>query len=334
MRHEKAVGLIRLARQMAGSAEGLSLNDMARIMRVSRRTADRLRVALAELFPQMEEITDGRSIRFRISGGLDGFLQTPTVDELAELHTAVTTLANRGSNVRADLLASLQDKVRAALRPSMRARMAPDLSALTFAEGHAFQAGPRPITDPILLETIRMALKAACTVRFFYANARGRIRTVTPWGLLYDSACYLVGPEMGKTEPALWRLDRMQAIEISDNHAHPAPECWNIEDFISQSFGVYHEPPRDIVLCFSSTSAPQAAHYIFHPTQTHEVLSDGSLVVRFQAGGLREIAYHLFTWGTAVQILSPAELRTELHELLRSAADHHERSPEMMSAFR
>lgn len=330
MRHEKAVGLVRLARQIAGSAEGLTLNDIAQVMGVNRRTADRLRAALAELFPQMEEIADGHSKRFRISGGLDGFLQAPTVDELAELQTAITTLDASGGGARADLLADLQDKIKAALRPSVRSRIAPDLNVLMLSEGHALQAGPRPMSDPTLLETIRMALKAACAVRFFYGPAVGRIRTVMPWGLLYGRAYYLVGPEEGKTEPAMWRLDRMQDAEIFAGYTDPAPEEWNMKDFISQSFGIYHEAPRDVVLRFAPEAAPEAAHYMFHPTQVHEALPDGGLLVRFRAGGMREMAYHLFTWGKMVQILAPTELRTELHELLHVALDHHGRAPESM----
>ncbi|MEH6664449.1 MAG: DNA-binding transcriptional regulator, partial [Brevundimonas sp.] len=43
MRHDKAAVVIDLARRMAGSAEGLTLDDMARDLDVGRRTAERLR---------------------------------------------------------------------------------------------------------------------------------------------------------------------------------------------------------------------------------------------------------------------------------------------------
>ena len=86
MRLEKATALLELARALAGSAEGLSLDEMATCARVDRRTAERMRDALRLLFPQLEELVDGRTKRFRIPGGLDGFAQAPTPDELAELH--------------------------------------------------------------------------------------------------------------------------------------------------------------------------------------------------------------------------------------------------------
>lgn len=46
---------------------------------------------------------------------------------------------------------------------------------------------------------------------------------------------------------------------------------------------------------------------------------DGSLTVRFRAGGLREICWHLFTWGDTVTIVAPAALR----EMLRVASQGH-----------
>ena len=42
---------------------------------------------------------------------------------------------------------------------------------------------------------------------------------------------------------------------------------------------------------------------------------DGSLVVRFRAGGLVEMANHLATWGDTVEVLSPPELRRKLAEI-------------------
>jgi predicted DNA-binding transcriptional regulator YafY len=44
------------------------------------------------------------------------------------------------------------------------------------------------------------------------------------------------------------------------------------------------------------------------------------LVVRFCSGGLREIAEHLFTWGGAVRIEAPDELRAVMRERLSAAS--------------
>ena len=46
MRHEKARALLGLARRLAASAEGLTLDEMAQACEVGRRTAERMRDAL------------------------------------------------------------------------------------------------------------------------------------------------------------------------------------------------------------------------------------------------------------------------------------------------
>ena len=58
MRHDKAATLLRLARALAGSAEGLTLDEMGRAAGTDRRTTERMRDALWELFPEMEALPD------------------------------------------------------------------------------------------------------------------------------------------------------------------------------------------------------------------------------------------------------------------------------------
>lgn len=272
MRHEKAAGLLALARALAASAEGLTLDEMSAHAGVDRRTAERMRDAVCVLFPQMEEVADGPRKRFRIPGGLDGFMQSPTADELAELRAAARGLEAVGGDARAALLRSLSCKVEAAVRAPVRRRIAPDLEALTLAEGHAMQAGPRPMADAALLVTLRDALKAGALLRFRYGDAAGdgRERAVSPWGLLYGRTYYLVGPEAGRPEPALWRLDRIAGARLDGPAPASPPPGWRLGDYAARSFGVFQERPRRVVLRFSPAAAADAKRFLFHPTQAFE----------------------------------------------------------------
>ena len=328
MRYGKFDDLLKLARKLAGSAEGMTLDDIAAEMGTTRRTAERMRAMLEQMFPQWRTISDGHRKRFHIPGGLDGFVQMPTVDELAELHTAVAVLKKRGDITRATLLATLYDKIHAALRPAARLRMAPDLDALVMTESQAMEAGLRPVDDPTILETFRAALKAGCAVTFLYKTGSNRIRQITPWGLLYGKGTYLVAPGEGKTKPALWRLDRMHDVKLSDGPTNPPPADWSMDAYAAQSFGIYQDTPRDVILRFAPEAAQDAEWSNFHPTQTFEKQPDGSLIVRYHAAGLWEQAFYLFRWGAAVEILAPEELRTELCTLLRTALKHHEHAPQ------
>jgi predicted DNA-binding transcriptional regulator YafY len=310
MRFEKLATLLQTARRLAGSSEGMTLDDIAREAGVDRRTAERMRDTLRDLFPTMEEFRDGRAKRFRIRGGLDGFLQAPTVDELAELEAGIRALEASGGEARASLLRSLGDKIHAALRAAVRQRIGPDLDALLSAEALILQAGPRPLADSETLALLREALKACRLCSFEYtgpATSPQRLRRVRPYGILFGKAYYLVGPEAGRTKPVLWRLDRMSKVELGYTTQGPPPS-FRLAEFAAGSFGAFQEDPAEIVLKFSLEAAADARRFLFHPSQTNEELGDGSLVVRFRSGGFLELVRHLFTWRDAVEILAPQRL--------------------------
>src|SRR6185369_14396086 len=157
MRHEKGARLLELARLLAGTAEGLTLDEMAERLGVGRRTAERMRDAVREVFPQLEEVDDPPSRRFRIPAGLDGLFQAPLAEELAALSAAAEMLAAAGAQARARALRSLEQKVLSATRAVARRRLAPDLEALLQAETIAVSAGPRPFEDEGVLSAVREA---------------------------------------------------------------------------------------------------------------------------------------------------------------------------------
>ena len=322
MRWQKPELLLDLARRLAGSGEGLTLDEMAREAGCGRRTVERMRDALRVMFPQMEELFDGRAKRFRIPGGLDGFLQMPAVDELAELDVAARHLAATGHCDRADLLRSLDRKIRSALKATGRLRIEPDLEALLAAEELAMQAGPRPMIERDVLAKVRAALKAGRSLKCRYGAATGRWRRIEPWGLLFGRQPYIVGPAAGMVEPVLWRLDRVRDLDLGDFMPAP-PAGFSLAGYAARSFGAYQEEQEDIALRFSAEAASDARRWLFHPSQTIEEGADGSLLIRFRAGGLRELVDHLFTWDDAVEILAPSRIKVMMIERLRQASARH-----------
>ena len=325
MRHDKARALLDLARQLAGSAEGLTLDEMATAAGVDRRTAERMRDRIADLFPQLEAVADPPTKRFRIPSGLDGFMQAPTADELAALGSATAELAAQGAGMRAAALRSLEAKTLAALRASARRRIAPDLEALLQAEAIAVQAGPRPFEDEAVLGAVREALKAGVALAFRYAggSAPGREREVTPYGLLFARANYLVAAE-GEGGPRNWRLDRIGDIRTLPRPAS-RPEGFSLQAYADRSFGIYQDDMEDVALRFAPSAADAARRWRFHVGQAVEDGPDGGVVVRFRASGMRELAWHLFTWGDALTVLAPDRLRTLLVEQLATALAAHRR---------
>ncbi|WAC60830.1 helix-turn-helix transcriptional regulator [Brevundimonas sp. SL130] len=320
MRHDKAAMVIDLARRLAASAEGLTLDEMARDMRVSRRTAERMRDAVFMLFPTVEEVSDPPSKRWRIRGGLSAFEQAPTSTEMLELSKAATALRAAGEPARAAALEGLERKLKAAMRSTTLNRMAPDLEALVRAETIAVQAGPRPSADEGLLTAIRGAVLAQQPLGFTYSRpgAEPRRRAVAPCGVMFGRANYLVAADRETGRIQTFRLDRMSSVAPQEGVAVP-PADFDLGVFASQSFGIYQDEIEEVVLRIAPEGAAEAKSWRWHPTQTFEDQADGGVIVRFRASGMRELAWHLFTWGEQAVILAPQRLKAVMAGELAAA---------------
>lgn len=320
MRHDKAALVLDLARRMAASAEGVTLGEIERDLDVGRRTAERLRDAVIGLFPQTEEVSDPPNKRWRIRGGLSAFEQAPTTAELIELAKAAQALRASGEPGRAAALEGLERKLKSAMRSTTLNRLAPDLEALVRAETIAVQAGPRPSADEAVLAEIRQAVLAGRPLGFIYSRpgAEARSRSVAPCGVMFGRANYLVAADRESGRIQTFRLDRMSAVRGEEGMASP-PVDFDLQAFASQSFGIYQDEIEDVVLRVSAEGADEARAWRWHPTQTVEDQPGGGVVVRFRASGMRELAWHLFTWGEQVQVVAPERLKTVMAEALDAA---------------
>lgn len=329
MRYEKAAALLQLACALAASAEGMTLDEMCAVTGEKRRTIERMRDALQMLFPQLEEILDGASKRFRIPGGLDGFIQCPTTEELLELGKVVDELRRKKAHLRTQLLDGLNKKIQAAVRQSQLRRIAPDLEALLHAELIAVQAGPRPVEDREVLRIVREAILETRLLRFKYLGGtkRGAVRQVVPYGIMFGRMNYLIAAEVGTTKPKHWKLNRIQEIEKLPQIGAP-PSDFHLVDFANASFGFFQGTQEDVVLYVRPHAVDEDFEsWRFHPNQIVERQPDGGAIVKFRATGMLELAWHLFTWGNKVEIIAPVSLRELMTTELRVALAQHEEPP-------
>ena len=144
----------------------------------------------------------------------------------------------------------------------------------------------------------------------------GRRREMAPCGLMFGRANYLVATEIGSDSPRTFRLDGIDQIEVLERPASP-PEGFDLAAFANRSFGVYQDEVQDVVLTIAPAKAHEARAWRFHPTQTIAENADGSVTVRFSASGMRELAWHLFTWQDKAEVVAPQALK----DMLRSELD-------------
>lgn len=325
MRYEKLEALLRVALDMRGRAEGISLEEIQQSYRVSRRTAERMRDATERVFPQMEQANPGEvPKRWRIRSGPIVNLAGISAEELSALTTAALLAKRDNAPDLSARLETLSAKLKFLIRPEAARRIGPDLEALTEAEGIALRPGPRLAIPNHLLEELRHAILACRKVRIHYrARGTGKLsrQLVCPYGFLYGNRHYLVAYSLGRgtSDYRLFSLANIEKLEVQESPFRRRKD-FSLQRFAERSFGVFQEDLLDVVWRFSAQAAPDARQFLFHPTQVFEDQSDGSLVVRFRAGGALEMCWHLFTWGDQVQIIEPKHLQAMLRQQLRDAA--------------
>lgn len=326
MRYAPAERLLRLARHLAGTRTGFTLDEMAAELEVGRRTAERLRDSLVAMFPQMDWWDDEERVRrWRLPGSaLVGVIEL-RAEAVAAIETAARECDARGEDNRAALLREASTTLRAVMRPDALRQAEPDIAALMEAEGIAMRPGPRPTIAAGVLSTLRHAILGMQLVVVRYANsdsAEPAARILCPYGLLYGGRGWLVAHVDELPEMRLWRLDRIASVDLLDR-GFSRLESFSLTAYAAQSFGVFQEKPIDVVLRFNPDAARDVAKWSFHKSQTIRKEPDGAIIVRFRAGGLQEMAWHLFTWGTAVTIIAPDSLRSHMSDMTTTISNHH-----------
>jgi predicted DNA-binding transcriptional regulator YafY len=328
MRFEKAEIIFRLAVDMQGTREGLALKDIENNFSVSRRTAERFRDSVERIFPQMEQVNPHEiPKRWRIPSGTLNNLIGFGAGELAELNNAIEILRRDNLIDQADKLAGLAGKLNAVITADQLGRIETDLEFLTQTEGLAMRPGPHPIIDPSILADLREAIISDRKVRLHYrSRSTGLLsrQIVCPYGFLYGSRHYLIGFSMNPQirDYRQYSLADIEKVDVTGWIFDRSTE-FSLEDYAAQSFGIYRDDdgPYEVEWHFHPDVRDDVHQFHFHPSQSLEDQPDGTVVVLFTADGLREMASHLFTWGSYVKVKKPKELKNYYRDMLEENRD-------------
>lgn len=307
--YNRAEDLLALAVRLQGTAAGLSISDIEEMFGVGRRTAERMRDAVARIFGGLDtRPSDDRRIRWALPANKLGLLSF-AAEELSQLHAAADLMRQSNRDAAADVLDSITDKLRAAIGARAMRRVETDLEALIEAEGLAMRPGPQLKVDGSMLAELRASILKCHKVRIRYrGRASGAVgwHKVCPYGFLYGNRPYLVAFSLNPTvlDYRTYRLSAILQIGETEEPFARDPD-FSLDAFARRSFGVFQEEPFDVVWRFKPDAAADAREWLFHPDQVTEDQPDGSLIVRFRAGGAPEMSWHLYTWGDAVEVLEP-----------------------------
>jgi proteasome accessory factor B len=144
---------------------------------------------------------------------------------------------------------------------------------------------------------------------------------VYPYGLIYHrGSLYLVGKSTEDGTIRHWKLDRMEAAEVT---AFPfnRPKGFDLQEHLRKSFGVFQ---GDGDVCVKVRFSPTVARYVqeskWHDSQILMPQKDGSVVAEFQLSNTEEIKRWIFSFGQHAIVLEPAALRAEVMEDMQAVA--------------
>lgn len=313
MSFQKAADLLRLAEMATSRYAGVSLTDIEATFGVDRRTAQRMTKALEETFPNCTTRADDDRRKFWKLNPQDARLmlaQGVRESELSALELSIRRAERDGASNDVKALATLRDRLLAAMPSSHARRVEADAEAMLEAYGFASRPGPKVRGAEDLLGMIAQALKGPHVLVIRYPGRDARERRLEPHGLLLGTRRYLVARTVGGDgRMQHFRLDRIAQARLEADSFQRDPG-FDLRAHTARAFGSYHDDREygEVVWRFTPDAAPVAREFTFHPKQVLTDDPDGGLTVRFTASGHLEMAWHLYQWGDRVAVLQPPEL--------------------------
>ena len=176
---------------------------------------------------------------------------------------------------------------------------------------------------PRCFDTVAQAtMKRQRLVIGYHTRSRGETsqRKVSPQQLLhYRENWYLLAWCHKAEGLRTFALDAMHAAQASVETAHEvASEV--LQDAVGKVFGIITGPGRQLAeLRFSAEVAPWVGKEIWHPEQLMHEEPGGGIRLKVPYSDSREILMEILRHGPDVEVIGPAELRSEARARLQRA---------------
>lgn len=305
----KTEQIIELAMMFQNSYCGLCIEHIQNKFECSRRSAERMKALLFDLFPdKIEEVnhSDDKKKYWRFVKGAMNALISFTADDFASLEYLKGLSNDENKQKELDELIA---KIKALTPQKNLRKLDTDVSAILESEGFAVRQYSRTKADLKVLEQLRSAMLSFKKICFDYPiNDKIKIITLNPYGLVIADKYYLVGFNNYVNALRQYKVDKIRNLNVLDEYFEK-DEKFSLTDYCNNSFGIYQEKPLNITLEFDKEVAEDVLNYYFHPTQKMKQLENGNIQVKFISGGTYAICQELFKWGCNVKIKKPVELK-------------------------
>ena len=316
-RLNKAEEIIELAIMFQNSYCGLCIDDIQEHFECSRRSAERMKALLFDLFPEKIELvpTTDKKKRWRFIKGTMNSLISFTSNDFANLEYLKGLSNDENKQKELDELIA---KIKALTPQKNTLSLETDIEAILESQGFAVRQYSRVKVDKSVLDKLRLAMLSFKKVEFDYNTDKGlRHITLNPYGIIISDKYYLVGYNNYVNDLRLYKTDKIQNLVVT-NEYFIKDENFSLSKYCKNSFSIYQEEPAKITLEFDSKVVQDVLNYHFHPTQKMETLKSGNVKVKFTSGGKLAICHELFKWGANVKIKKPTWLKEYYKDYLEN----------------
>lgn len=319
----KYLTLLSLVYEMQSSNDGISYAYIQSKFDVSRRTAERMMKAIIESNVDVEVVRN-RPKHWRIKRSIQA--PSPTVEQFAALDAAAKMFKRSGMNEYHEGIKDLSQKLKVNMELSQLTRIDADLEALETAAVFSHRPGPAQVVETAVIHGLRDAIKGCNQISFDYTPYKGRTKrwfNLHPYGFLHGNntrsylLAYINNPKIDSL--STFTLSKISRLEVYPDEFYERQPKYSVENYLKDCFGVFKEKqPYNVVWRFDAEFADVIREWVFHPSQKMTMRRDGRIEVKFKACGLREMAWHVVTWGDIVEVIKPKELIATLQEVRRA----------------
>jgi predicted DNA-binding transcriptional regulator YafY len=323
-RNAEVIRQWKLLLHLDGRAHGISVDDLARELSVTKRTVWRDLAALQEAgFPLVDEKRDRRTAWRMMKLPLKALTDAGmSVTEVCSLYMGrELLLMMTGTPFEAGVNALIK-KVHKALSPKTREFLdsLPNVVRV--------RPQPRKKVAPGYDEMVAKLIEASsrrkvAEMRYFSVSSkRQKDYLVHPYSVQYsDGGLYLQAYVPEYDEIRLFAAERIKRFVQTETSFTPVNAI--DESALSPSLGLGTGRPERIVLEFSPRVAPYVTERDWHKSQQIDLLPDGG--VRLTMRVARDWSLHGFVlgWGAHVRVVEPAALAEDIFTMLDQARERY-----------
>jgi predicted DNA-binding transcriptional regulator YafY len=148
---------------------------------------------------------------------------------------------------------------------------------------------------------------------------------VQPYFLEPDAAgrsVYLIGFDETVGALRTYKVERIRSSTLTADR-YQIPEDFDPDRFLANSWGIWSSEGTatvEVRLRFDPSVAHRVREVVWHRSQRLVELPDGSVELTVRVAGIIEIRPWILSWGEAVEVLDPPELRASVRDAVRRAA--------------